>query len=264
MTDSQLPDRDSPLFNRSLEKGIAILQSFSAKRRTMTLAELADAAQISRASAQRSVHTLQAMGLVQKQPSTRRFQLTTKVMTVGCNYLEADALIDAANPFLAKLSSACNETTNLTEPDGLEMVYVARFPSHKQIPIHVPIGRHMPMYCTSAGRAFLSGLPETEVRAMLKASDRRQYTPHTCTEVAKLAELIRQARTRGFAFNNQEYYLGDVNVAAPVLSSGGRAIAAIHVSAPTSRWQIAEAMKKLGPMVIDCARAISNAARALD
>ena len=260
----QPPDRNSPLFNRSLEKGIAILQSFSAKRRTMTLAELADTAQISRASAQRSVHTLQAMGLIHKQPSTRRFQLAPKVMSVGCNYLEADALIDAANPFLAKLSSSCNETTNLTEPDGLEMVYVARFPSHKHIPIHVPIGRHMPMYCTSAGRAFLSGLPDAEVRAMLKASDRRQHTPHTCTDPAKLLELIRQARARGFAFNNQEYYLGDVNVAAPVFNSRGRPVAAIHVSAPTSRWQLAEAMQRLGPMVINCARAISNAARALD
>ncbi|MDE2220771.1 MAG: IclR family transcriptional regulator, partial [Gammaproteobacteria bacterium] len=188
------PDRRSPLFNRSLEKGIAILQSFSAKRRTMTLAELADAARISRASAQRSVHTLQAMGLIRKQASTRRFQLATKVMTVGCNYLEADALVDAANPFLAKLSSGCNETTNLTEPDGLEMVYVARFPSHKQIPIHVPIGRHMPMYCTSAGRAYLSGLSDAEVRAILKASDRRLHTPHTCTDIARLLELIRQAR----------------------------------------------------------------------
>ena len=254
----------SPLFNRSLEKGIAILQSFSAKHRTMTLAELADAAQISRGSAQRSVHTLQVMGLIQKQPQTRRFQLAPKVMTVGCNYLEADALIDAANPFLAKLSSSCNETTNLTEPDGLEMVYVARFPSHKHIPIHVPIGRHMPMYCTSAGRAFLSGVPDDEVRAMLRASDRRKHTPHTCTEVNKLLTLINEAKARGFAYNNQEYYLGDVNVAAPVLNSRGRAIAAIHVSAPTSRWQLEDAMKRLGPMVIDYARAISNAARALD
>ena len=173
----------SPLFNRSLEKGIVILQSFGARRRTMTLAELAEAAQISRGSAQRSVHTLQAMGLIEKHPRTRRFQLTPKVMTVGCNYLEADALIDAANPFLAKLSSTCNENTNLTEPDGLEMVYVARFPSHKHIPIHVPIGRHLPMFCTSAGRAYLSGLPDPEVLGLLKASERRAYTPLTCTDV---------------------------------------------------------------------------------
>ena len=254
----------SPLFNRSLEKGIVILQSFSAKRRTMTLAELAEAAQISRGSAQRSVHTLQAMGLVLKHPSTRRFQLSTKVMTIGCNYLEADSLIDVANPFLAKLSSTCNETTNLTEADGLEMVYVARFPSHKHIPIHVPIGRRLPMFCTSAGRAFLAGLPDPEVLSILKASERRAYTPYTCTEVAALMQLVRQARTRGFAFNNQEYYLGDFNVAAPVLNARGRSIASIHVSAPGVRWTLDDAMKRLGPMVIEYARAVSNAARALD
>ena len=254
----------SPLFNRSLEKGIVILQSFGARRRTMTLAELAEAAQISRGSAQRSVHTLQAMGLIEKHPRTRRFQLTPKVMTVGCNYLEADALIDAANPFLAKLSSTCNENTNLTEPDGLEMVYVARFPSHKHIPIHVPIGRHLPMFCTSAGRAYLSGLPDPEVLGLLKASERRAYTPLTCTDVPALMELVRRARTRGFAINNQEYYLGDINVAAPVLDSHGWSIAAIHVSAPGARWELADVLKRLGPMVIEYARAVSNAARALD
>ena len=42
---------------------------------------MAEAAQISRASAQRSVHTLQAMGLIQKQPSTRRFQLAPTTRT---------------------------------------------------------------------------------------------------------------------------------------------------------------------------------------
>ena len=254
----------SPLFNRSLEKGIVILQSFGAQRRTMTLAELAEAARISRGSTQRSVHTLQAMGLIEKHPRTRRFQLTPRVMSVGCNYLEADALIDAANPFLAKLSSTCNENTNLTEPDGLEMVYVARFPSHKHIPIHVPIGRRLPMYCTSAGRAFLSGLPDSEVLSILEESERRAFTPHTCTDLGALVELVSQARTRGFAFNNQEYYLGDINVAAPVRNSRGRAIASIHVSAPSGRWQFEEAIERLGPMVIEYARAISNAARALD
>ncbi|WP_429260589.1 IclR family transcriptional regulator [Paraburkholderia sp. GAS334] len=254
----------SPLFNQSLEKGLAVLRAFDTRRRTMTLTEIAEAADISKSSAQRIVFTLETLGLLQKHPRTRRFQLTTRVMSIGCNYLETSLLIDSANPFLAALSSNCGETVALTEPDGLEMVYVARFPSHKHIPIHMPIGRRMPMYCTASGRAYLSGLPDDEVLERLKSSDRRQHTPNTCVDIDALHELVASARTRGLAFNNQEYFIGDINVAAPVINSNGRTIAAVHVAAPSSRWTLDEAIQKLGPMVIECARSVSNASRTLD
>jgi DNA-binding IclR family transcriptional regulator len=36
----------------------------------------------------------------------------------------------------------------------LEMVFIARFPSHKRFFIHMPIGRRLPMYCTASGGAW--------------------------------------------------------------------------------------------------------------
>ncbi|SFU26749.1 IclR family transcriptional regulator domain-containing protein, partial [Paraburkholderia aspalathi] len=53
-----------------------------------------------------------------------------------------------ANPFLAELTNNTGETTNLLEPAQFEMVYVARFASHRFIPMHMPIGCRIPMYCT--------------------------------------------------------------------------------------------------------------------
>jgi len=254
----------SPLFNQSLEKGLAVLQSFSTQRRSMTLQEVAEASDISKSSAQRLIYTLETLGLVRRNAVTKRFQLAPGVMRVGCNYLDANPLIDAANPFLASLSSASEESVALTEPDGLEMVYVARFTTHKSIPIHVPIGRRMPMYCTSAGRAYLSALPKDAAIAILQQSDRQTHTEYTCTDLQQLTDLLEVSKRRGFAHNNQEYYLGDINVAAPILNSWGKPIAAVHIAAPNIRWQLAEALEKLGPMVIDCARAISSSARALE
>lgn len=253
----------SPLFNQSLEKGIAVLQAFGAMRRSMTLVEIAEAAAISKSSAQRSVYTLETLGLLRKNAVTKRFELTPKVMSIGCNYLEADPLIDVANSFLATLGSTCNETTSLTEPEGLEMVYVARFPTHNHIPIHIPIGRRLPMFCTASGRAYLFALPEQEALDILQQSNRCMYTPHTCTDIDALMRMLAEARARGYAYNNQEYYIGDLNVAAPILNSHGRPVASIHVAAPGGRWQLQEATEKLGPQVVECARAISNAARAL-
>ena len=247
-----------PLFNQSLEKGLDVLRAFDAAHRTLTLAELATLTGMSKGSAQRTVHTLQVLGYVGKHPQTRRFLLLPKVIEIGFNYLAAHPLIRAANPYLSQLASASGETASLTEPVGLEMVYVAQLPTTKFIPVLTPVGMRIPMYCTSSGRAYLSHLPEAEVRAILDASDRPARTPATLTEVDAIMARIADCRQVGYATNCEELFLGDMGVAAPILNSKGQAVGAVHLSPPTSRWTLEEAQKKLAPMVIECARAISQ------
>lgn len=262
---AQHPPERAPslLFNQSLEKGLAVLRAFGAERRTMTLADAAAAAGINKSSAQRMVYTLEQLGYLRKHAQTRRYQLTPRVMEIGFNYLAADALIDVANPFLAELAGRTGETCNLTEPAGVEMVYVARFVSAKFVPIHMPIGSRIPMYCTSAGRAYLSALPEDDARALLRASSRDVHTAHTRTATSEILVLLRSARLRGFATNREELFLGDMAIGAPVVVAQGHPVAAVHVVAPTSRWSLEEAVQRLAPAVLECARAIGSSARTL-
>jgi len=262
--DAAPEDSQSLLFNQSLEKGLAVLRAFSARRRTMTLADVAAATDITKSSAQRMVFTLEKLGYLRKHPKTRRYQLTPRVMEIGFNYLAANALIDVANPYLSELTKVTTETSCLTEPDGLDMVYVARFVSAQFVPVHMPIGSRIPMYCTASGRAFLSALPEDEARALIEASDRVAHTTHTLTEVEAILATLRQARLQGFATNAEELFLGDMTIAAPVLGSQGRPVASVHVVAPTSRWTLEEAVRKLAPTLLLCARSLTSSARSLD
>jgi len=258
-----MSDTPNSLFNQSLEKGLAVLRAFNAAQRTMNLAEIAEAAEINKSSAQRMIHTLEQLGYVRKHPQTKRFQLTPRVMEIGYNYLAADTLVDVANPFLAELAQVTGETTNLTEPDGLDMVYVARFVAPKFIPIHMPIGSRIPMYCTGSGRAYLSALPDQEALAMLQASDRQAHTRHTLTGVDAIHGQIVATRQRGYALNQEELFLGDMSIAAPIIGSQGLPVAAVHVVIPSSRWTLEEAERKLAPSVIECARAIRTSIRTL-
>lgn len=253
----------SPLFNQSLEKGLGVLRAFNAERRTMTLPEIAEAVGITKSSAQRMVYTLEKLGYITRQPQTRRYQLALGVMQVGYNYLAVDRVIDAANPFLSELTNITGETCNLTEPDGTSMVYVARFSSPKFIPIHMPIGSRIPMYCSASGRAYLSALPPEEVAAILARTQMDPHTPHTVTSSDKVQELLAQARQRGYASNREELFLGDCAIAAPVLNNQRKAVAAVHLVVPTSRWSLEEAEQRLASMVIECARSVSNSIRNL-
>ena len=47
---------------------------------------------------------------------------------------------------------------SLSEPEGTDMMFIARFPSLKRFYIHMPVGRRLPMYCTASGRAYLAAL----------------------------------------------------------------------------------------------------------
>jgi len=256
--------RDNPLFVQVLEKGIEVLRSFTAQRRTMTLGEIAEATGLGKSSVQRIVHTLEAMGYVVKHPKTRRFHLTPKVMDIGYNYLAADTLVDVANPFLAELSNSTGETVNMMEPSDFDMVYVARFASHRYIPMHMPIGCRIPMFCTASGRAYLAALPEPERNAMLEAMPLRAYTANTVTDRGALKDLMKQAHAAGYALNAEELYLGDMGIAAPVIGSQGRPIASVNVITPPSRWTMEAVREQLAFKIMECARSISNAARAFN
>lgn len=254
----ELSGESDPLFNQSLEKGLAALCAFDAAHRTLTLGELAQRAGMTKASAQRTIHTLQVLGYVGKHPQTRRFQLLPKVVGLGFNYVVAHPLIRAAHPYLSQLANASGETASLTEPVGLEMVYVSQLVTSQFIPMLTPVGMRIPMYCTSSGRAYLSCLPQEQVREMLQRSQREARTPFTLQDVDAIMACIDECRRIGYAVNSEELFLGDMGIAAPIVDSRGQVLGAVHVSPPSSRWTMEEARRKLAPMVIECARAVSE------
>lgn len=247
-----------PLFNQSLEKGLAVLRAFDATHRTMTLADIAVAAGMNKASAQRTVHTLQVLGYIGKHPQTRRFRLLPKVMELGFSYVIANSTLRAAHPYLSQLAHTSGETACLTEPIGLDMMYVSQSGTSAFIPMLTPIGMRVPMYCTSSGRAYLSRLPDESVRQMIEQSNRVARTPHTRVEVDDVLATIDECRRVGFAMNVEELFLGDMGVGAPIVDSRGTPLGAVHLAPPSSHWTAESARQKLGPLVAACARAISE------
>jgi IclR family pca regulon transcriptional regulator len=138
------------------------------------------------------------------------------------------------------------------------MVYVSRFPAHKEILVNLPIGMRLPVYCTASGRALLSRLAPEQASAMLAACTRVAYTADTITDLGRLEDLLAEARANGFAWADGEYYNGSINISAPILDPNGRPVGCVNVTAPSSRWTLAKAMDEIGPQVRDTARAIAG------
>jgi DNA-binding IclR family transcriptional regulator len=254
----------APLFNQSVEKAFAVLQAFaSADSRALGLAEIATAARMTPSSAQRSLHTLVRLGYLRRDARQHGWVLTPRTLDVSYPYLAGHPVIEQATPHLIDLNQACGESVSLSEPDGVDMVFIARFPSRKPFFIHMPVGRRLPMYCTAAGRAYLSALPPGEARAILERSNLRRFTPTTLHDVPGILAMISEARESGYAWANQEYYHGDLTIAAPILGEGGRPVAAINIAGTISRSTLEELRTQFAPLLIAAARAASSRVAAL-
>ena len=251
------PARD-PLFNDSVGKALALLEIFGGERRSLTLAELAASAGMTLSSAQRCTHTLARLGYLRRDARARRWALTPRTVSLSHAYLTGHTLIEQATRPLAALSQSSGESVSLSEPDDTDMVFIARFPSRRRFPIHMPVGHRLPMYCTASGRAYLAALPQAAMRRILRRSRLRALTPYTLTRPAEIVRRVRATRALGYAWTNQECYRGDLTIGAAVLGGDGLPVAAVNVSAPSSRWTLAELRSKLAPVLLDTVRAISG------
>ncbi len=94
-------------FVHSLESGLSVIRCFSDERPRLTLSEVARQTGLSRASARRSLLTLQTLGYVGSDE--RQFFLTPRVLTLGYAYLSSLSFADVAQGHLADLANEVHE-----------------------------------------------------------------------------------------------------------------------------------------------------------
>ena len=251
------PGRDR-LFVASVEKALRVLEVFAGEGRALSIGQLAEASGDNRSSVQRSVSTLTALGYLDQDPDTRSYRPAAKCLSVANAFLRSDWLVQRAFPVLMECHRATDETVNLTRLIDTDVMLVSRLPSRHLVSIEMHVGSRAPAFCTAPGRAILAFLPETEREAVLARSDIVTLTSFTCTDPVEIRRRIEAVHRKGYALQSQEMAMGDISVAAPVLDARGRAVAAVNVAVPTSRWTADRLEREAAPVVVQAARALTQ------
>lgn len=240
-------------FVQSLARGLAVIRAFDAEHPRMSLADLARATELTRATARRFLLTLEELGYVRSDG--REYELTPRVLELGFSYLSSLSLPELVQPHLERLSAAVDESSSASVLDGDEIVYVARVPTRRIMRVGITIGTRFPATATSMGRALLAGLPDTELRALLDRWQPSAYTDRTITDRAVLEAELTRVRKQGWSMVDEELELGLRSLAVP-LHRDGEVVAAINVSTPAGRRSAAESKRMLLPPLLEAARAI--------
>jgi DNA-binding IclR family transcriptional regulator len=245
------------LFIISIGKCFHLLECFNMAQRPLTLSELAKTANFTTSTVQRLTHTLCQLGYLRQNPRTRAYVLSSKMLEFSHSVLAANEVREIAEPHLRLLNRESKETVNLMELEGEEIVYVSRFTSTHPVSVNLHVGSRLPAFCSAAGRAMLAHLAPETAQAIL-AKRRVAMTKYTVTDLKALHAILDRARRDIFVINDQEAYLGDISVAAPIFDRDGGVCSAINIAVPSSRWTVTRVKKELAPMVLQCARRISR------
>ena len=251
-------EADSPLYMGSVAKCFQVLEALNTAGRAVGLTELAQLAGLDRSGVQRVTHTLRVLGYLRQDPTSKAFRLSGRMLEFGHTVLATNAVRERAQPHLEALNRRTSETVNLMELEGDEIVYVARFPSLHAVSVDLHVGSRLPAFCTAAGRAILSHMEPAEAQARLKGARRTAMTRLTVTDLPGLRKALQAARELGYALNDQEAFVGDISVAAPLLDHAGRPMAAVNIAVPTPRWQREEVLARLAPALLKTAADIGK------
>jgi IclR family transcriptional regulator, pca regulon regulatory protein len=223
-----------PAYSQSLERGLAILSSFTSGRRLLGVTELGRELRLNRSTAHRYISTLALLGYLEQDPVSKKYRLGSRVLDLGFSAINSMELREVAAPHLQQLSDETGYTVNMAILDDLDIVYVERCRSsragQREIDLNLHVGARLPAYCTALGKVLLAWLPEEERSSRLGRTDLARLGPNTLTTVSELMAELERVRANGFAINDEELANGLRAIAAPVLTRDGTAAAAINLA----------------------------------
>jgi DNA-binding IclR family transcriptional regulator len=177
-------------------------------------------------------------GFLHYDANGKRLLPSASLRTLANGLLASDWHASARHQILEKLSSKVKETVNFVIPEQPGMIYRDRVQTNWAFQIHLPVGTHVPFYCTASGKTYLASLTPKNRRTMVESLHLKNLTINTVNSIEPLMQELALVQKQGFALDNEEFYDGMIAIAVPVLDPKGRYHGAVAMHGPTVRLDI--------------------------
>jgi IclR family transcriptional regulator, acetate operon repressor len=248
---------------KSAARTIELLEYLAANRGLHNLNDVHSALNYPKSSLYVLLRTLVDLGWIETDVSGTLYRIGLRPLLVGTSYLDSDPIVSAAHPVLDQLAAQLNETVHLARLDGSDVVYMSsRDAQHHLRPLS-RIGRRLPAYSTSLGKALLAERSDVDVLALLPPT-LEQLTPTTVSTWEALLEELRRTRERGHSWDNGENTEG-LRCVGVAVRSQTPAIYALSCSVPKARMtasktiEIADSLKAARDRIEDTTRGFFRA-----
>lgn len=215
-------------FVRAIARGFAVIEALGRSPGRHTLSEVANIADLNRATARRMLATLVALKYCEQEG--RYFSLRPRALGLGLSYLNALPYWGYAQRALEDLRNTIGESCALAVLDEIEIVYVLRLPAQRILSANLGIGSRLPANVVSLGRVLLAALPSDQQKQYLGAVKFQPITQRTIVDPRRLNLELEKVKENGYAWVDGELDPAICGIAVPLRDQSGKVVAAISVN----------------------------------
>lgn len=131
---------------------------------------------------------------------------------------------------LFELSQVARETVNVYVRKGIKRICIAQAQGPQSLRHVIKVGDELPLWAGAGAKILLVGEPNDLLERVAIDS------PKGISHLPKLQQSVDEAASQGWAVSHAERDDGVSAVAVPLLGDNGKAIAALSLSGPSSRF----------------------------
>lgn len=246
---------------RVLHKTLDILEKLKEEGRGSRLADLSRIVEMPKPTVHRILATLEGRGYLDRAPDGA-YRVAKKFFDMRRNESIEQSVLRAAEPQIEKLVALCRETVNLCILDAGEVVVIQTLESPQAVRVSSKVGNRRHLHATAAGKVILAGLPDRDILRLIKMKGMPRRTPSTLVTKEELMDEIERVRDQGYALDNQEDEIEGRSVGAPIIGPDHHSVvAALSISGPVFRMDLARALSLVGTLQDTCAAICQAIAR---
>ncbi|MGW0785618.1 IclR family transcriptional regulator [Streptomyces sp. NPDC002913] len=212
----------------SVDNALSLLLALRQEGR-LRLSDAADSLGVARSTAHRLLTTLRNRGFA-VQGEDKAYRPGPALYRLGMSQRTDYELIETARPYMLRLNEELGETVHLVVRSGTRARFLHSVEGVHALRVSTRAGASLPAHLASGGKVLLAGLSTQELADVYPSGPPEGYA-----DLAALHRFLAGVRRAGYAVNREDTERGITAIGAAVHEPGGRAVAALTVSAPTLR-----------------------------
>ena len=219
----------------SLERGLAILEYLAHHPGGKGQVEIAQALKCPVTSVFRITLALEKAGYLERDPETKVFRHTQKMLMLGQQALSETDLIGCSLPVMRELRDGLADTILVGVLNGPEIIVLEQALGSHLFRFSVNAGHRIRAFCSAPGKAIIAYLPEKRREKVIAETEFVRFNANTIATPQAFRKELQKVAKLGYAEDKAEEYAGIYCVGAPVLDRSGYPVAAIWVTGPDVR-----------------------------
>lgn len=224
---------------QSIRRAVQILHAVAAHK-DMRLTQISNEVGLHVATARRILVSLVDMGLLQTSGNHSTYSLGPMVLHLGQVARDQNVIIDPFRPRLEEIAKRSGDTVLLSVRTQNDAVCVLRvegaFPIRTMI---IDVGSIRPLGAGAGSLALLAWLPDHQVERIITLH--AAAYPKLSIQAEQVRALVKQSRKLGYALNDGLMLKGISGLGIPISDTAGNIVAAISITAISSRMREARA-----------------------